>query len=163
MQFQKVFYRFVTTAAGFATVALGTDTAPTTAYGTPGAAPQAPGTKSAANVDNVLSCRVNGISAPVACTRIAVCMVGPTGAASQNANLYVWDQGTAHWYLVNAAPISLVNNQLVFFDAVSPCEAPTTQGQTISQGGVDYMLVVAASTPTAGQYLFAMSALLNVP
>lgn len=168
MQFQTQFFRYVTTSAGNAVIALGADTDPRTAYGTPGAPPlQAPpkqGVVTTANQDNILSCRVNGVSAPVAVARIAVAMCGPTGAANQNANLYVWDQLSNHWYLMNASPIVLVQNQVLFFDALSLCEAPVRQGaQLTSQGGADYMLVVAAATPTAGQYSFVMSAMLNVP
>jgi hypothetical protein len=171
LQFQKTFYRYVTTSVAPALVILGSDTAPTTVYGTNGAPPASPvanyipATNATGNVDNILACRIIGSASQVAVTRIAAVMVGPTGAAAQNANLYVWDSGTQHWYLVNAAPVSMVQNQIVFFDAISLCEAPPNQpgGAPATQGGADYMLVVAAATPTAGQYAFSMSAILNVP
>jgi hypothetical protein len=173
MQFHHVFYRYVTTAAAPAIVALGADTDPRTAYGTLGAPPVAqpinPNTgtvlspPTVPNVDNVLSSRITGVSAPAAVSRIAVCMVGPTGAANQNANLFSWDSLTGHWYLLNAAPIVLVQNQVLFFDAISLCEGVSNNQQLATQGGADYMLVVAASTPTAGQYAFAMACMLNVP
>ncbi len=168
MQFQKVFYRYNTTPDANAIIVLGADSAPTTAYGTngvPPAAAVAPGKVTAANVDNVLSCRRGDNSYSAEVKRIAVAMVGPTGAASQTANMYVWDGGTQHWYLVNATALTLVNNQVVFFDAVSLAELPIQQQKQglpqPTQGGSDYMLVVSATTPTAGQYLFAMSAQLN--
>ena len=171
MRFQRTFYRYVTTPNAQATVALGADSAPTTVYGTPGTPPSPPGAASAANVDNVVNTIPSGSRAPVPVSRIAVVMRGPASAANQNANLYVWDSGNQCWYLVNASPVALVNNQVLFFDAISPCEMvqnnQQTQGQVAqpnpSQGGVDYMLVVAASAPTAGQYQFSMTPMLNTP
>jgi hypothetical protein len=168
MQFSKVFYRYVTSAAGPATIAIGADQDPTTVYGTEGTPPQNqsnPKLVSAANVDNGIGCRVNGQSAPVAVHRIAVAMCGPTGAASCTVNLYVWDALTMHWYLVNSSPVTLAQNTLTFIDAVSPCEpvpAGNSSGTSGSQGGVDYQLVVIpAGSPTAGVYSFAMAAILN--
>ena len=171
MRFQRTFYRYVTTANAEATVLLGADSAPTTVYGTPGVAPSPPGATPGANVDNVLNTRTCGVQSPFPISRIAVVMRGPTGAANQNASLYVWDSGNKCWYLVNASPVVLVNNQVLFFDAITPCEQPQNNQQTPgqiaapnpSQGGVDYMLVVAALTPTAGQYQFSMTPMLNVP
>jgi hypothetical protein len=169
VRFQKTFYRYVTTPDANATVLLGADSAPTTVYGTPGMPPSPPGKAAAANVDNVLSAVPSGTRSPTPVSRVAVVMRGPTGAANQNANLYVWDSGNTCWYLVNAAPIALVNNQVLFFDALAPCEQPQNNQQTSgqltapspSQGGVDYMLVVAAAAPTAGQYQFSMTPILN--
>jgi hypothetical protein len=173
MQFQHVFYRYVTTPTAPAIVALGADTDPRTAYGTPGAPPQYLATNpntgtllsppTSPNVDNVFSARMSGVAAPVGVTRIVVAMTGPTGAASQNANLFVWDSGTGHWFLVNASPLVLVVGQIVFFDAISLSEGPPNQQQTATGGGADYQLVVAASGATAGQYAFVMGSMLNVP
>jgi len=165
MQFQQVFFRYVTTADVAATVEMGTDADPTSVYGTPGTPPTAPGGAAAANVDNILSCRISGASAPVAVTRIAVATNGPTGATSPTGKLYVWDSASAHWYCLSAAPVALPLNQVVFFDALSPCELPpnTANGRT-GQGGADYMLVVTKNVaPTAGQYSFAMTAIQNTP
>jgi hypothetical protein len=166
MQFQKVFYRYVTTPDSNATVAMGADSAPTTVYGTPGTPPQGPGAKAGANVDNVLSCRIVGASEGVV-QRIAVAMCGPTGAAAPTGNLYVWDASSQHWYLVNSAAVTLTLNEVVFFDAVSLCDLPPSTNSangSVAQGGADYMLVVtAAQSPTAGQYSFSMSAVLNTP
>ena len=168
MKFQTTFFRYITTAVAPATVLLGADSDPTTVYGTLGTAPTSPKASkfaSAANIDNVISTRNNGQSAPTPVQRIAVAMCGPTGAASCTANLYAWDRGTAHWYLVNAAPVTLAQNTLAFFDAIAPCEHPQIQGDLgVAQSGTDYMLVVIPSGgPTAGQYSFTMTALLNTP
>jgi hypothetical protein len=173
VQFQKQFFRYVT-APSFgdpnSVIALGADSAPTTAFGAsgtpPAAAPSPPtyGKITSANVDNILSCRI-GSSIGVDVKRIAVAQCGPSGAASSTANLYVWDGLTQHWYLVNASAVTLPNNQVVWFDAVSLCEGnPGNNGNATnaSLGGADYMLVVIANAmPTAGSYSFAMSAQLN--
>lgn len=171
MQFGKVFYRYVTTPGGPATVAMGADSAPTTVFagnagGAQGKPPQNqynPNLVPAGNVDNTISTRMNGQSAPVAVTRIGVTMLGPAGAALPTANLYVFDDGVGYWYLINAAPITLQLNQVVFFDALSICEPPPGMTQ-VSQGGTDYMLVVIPNgSPTAGIYAFTMTALLGIP
>jgi hypothetical protein len=170
VRFQKVFYRYVTTAAAPATVQLGADSAPTTVYGTNGTPPSSPNTAPAPNVDNILFTTHHGASSPNPVQQIAVCMVGPTGAASQTAAIYVWDAGTLHWYQCGTTSPTLVQNQTIVFPAYSLCEAPQNnlQGsgspggvQQPTQGGAAYMLVVAASTPTAGQYLFAMTPILS--
>jgi hypothetical protein len=175
VQFQKQFFRYVIAASAGdpnSVIALGADSAPTTIFGTVGAPPIAPpqpptyGKITTPNVDNILSCRV-GSSIGVDVKRIAVAQCGPSAAASSTANLYVWDGLTQHWYLVNATPVTLPNNQVVWFDAVSLCEGnPGNKGAATnaSLGGADYMLVVIPNvSPTSGSYSFAMSAQLNVP
>jgi hypothetical protein len=166
MQFQKVFYRYDTTPDVSATVAMGADSDPRSVYGTPGTAPklQTPGMAPGANVDNVLQCRTSSSSTASPVERIAVVMCGPNGATSPTGNLYVWDGSTQHWYLVNAAPVMLPQNQVVYFDALAPCEAPPGSNAGVSQQGADYMIVVTKNVaPTAGQYSFAMSAVLGTP
>jgi hypothetical protein len=169
MHFQRVFYRYVTTPAGPATVAMGADSAPTTAYGTPGTAPvPQPPAKSAANVDNVISCRNWGSAAPAPVNQIAVAMCGPSGATAPTANLYVWDDNTQHWYLLTATAVTLTDNEVILIPVAALAEnlaqgGPQSASQT-SNNGADYMLVVVApGSPTAGQYSFAMSAVLSAP
>lgn len=170
MQFQKQFFRYVSAASAGdtnAVIAIGADSAPTTVYGTPGVPPAAApipptyGKITTANVDNVLACRI-GSALGVEVKRIAVAMCGPTGAAACTANLYVWDGLTQHWYLVNAAPVTLTQNEIAYFDAVSLCEALPGNPVAASLGGSDYMLVVIPNvSPTNGSYSFTMSACLN--
>ncbi len=179
MEFPKVFYRYVTTSVSPALIALGADGDPSTGYGTRGAPPvlTMPGPNGALvtsngtpvttpNIDNVFTTRVVSLSG-VQVYRIGVVQQGPVGSASSTANLYVWEDNTGHWLLVNPAPITLVQNQVTFFDAISPCESvqnATNIPANNTLGGADYKLVVIANgTPTAGQYAFLMGALVNTP
>jgi hypothetical protein len=166
VQFQKVFYRYVSSASGPATVAMGADSAPTTVYGTAGVPPaaQTPTLKSAANVDNILSCRNWGSSAPAPVRQVAVALSGPTGATSPTANLYVWDGLTQHWYLVNASPVTIAPEAVTLIPVISPAENLALGGPPSNQqsnNGADYMLVLIANgSPTAGVYSIAMTAVL---
>ena len=62
--------------------------------------------------------------------RIAVCWTTTAGAPTPlNADLYVWEQSTAHWYRVNPMTLAMLPNQLYFFDIVSIAESPASGAQ----------------------------------
>jgi hypothetical protein len=173
MHFQKTFYRYVGSASGPATVALGADSAPTTNYGTLGTPPAAPGSTSAANVDNILhSVGQSKNGDPI--ERLAVAMIAPSGSPSQLANLYMWDGNSQHWVLLTSSSVALVPNQVTFFDIVASADPnPTTQppsttlpGSTgpATSGNPQFMLVVAATGGSpSGVYQFVMTSVLHQP
>ena len=101
--------------------ALGSDAVPTTS-------------PPLANQDNVLSCKLRDVNGwPV--QRVAVCWTTTaTSPTPLNANLYFWEDATQHWYLINATALSLLPNQLYFFDTATISE-PTPTAATLAKAG----------------------------
>jgi hypothetical protein len=151
MRFQKMFQR--EKGASNPPPTLG-DTPPTT-------------TPPKASDDNGMSFNAFDASAGWPCHRIAVglgVVSGGTGLAQIRADLYVWDELSAHWYKVNQEPKYLVPNQIVFFDIVSLCRQPPTSGDLTSGsngasgGAIDVRLVTLDDTNVPdGTYVFTMA------
>jgi|SRR5580700_2262963 hypothetical protein len=119
--------------------ALGSDAVPTTS-------PPANGT------DNFLSCRTRDINGwPV--QRIVACWTTTAGSPTAlNGSLYLWEKATAHWYLVNATPVSMEPNQLYFFDVAAIAEPPANKANVLG----------SASNPGSGAGDAVIDALLVV-
>jgi hypothetical protein len=183
MKFPLTFLRNTTGTGGIPE--LGTDAAPTTAYGTPGTGPQ----PYKANVNNqdcvLMTAEYSRIAVPF--RRIAISMCGPSGATTLTATLYVWETTTQHWYALGATSgITLTNNEITLVDIPTIGETPPNAGPGQAQapvqaqqpgmptslsagraaggalsggpGGAAFMLVVDDSgTPPAGTYQFGMA------
>lgn len=151
MRFHKTFSR----QKGGATPppALGGDAVPTTVAPT-------------ASADNVMSCKVRDIAGwPV--QRI---VVGWTTVAANpvalNADLYIWEKATSHWYKLNDTALSVKPNQLAYFDVAGLIEPMSNSKNVLGTSGqspqatsqsIDVMLVM--SDPGAavnGTYIIGM-------
>ena len=72
-------------------------------------------------------------------------------------NLYIFEETTAKWYLVNAAPVTIKVGKVTEFDAVSLIDqAPRAADLTSGPGSVDVALVVDGTAASDGVYTFAI-------
>jgi hypothetical protein len=144
---------FTRQKGGSGSPAIGSDAVPTTAPPT-------------VSNDNVMSCRCRDINALIV-QRIVACWTTTAGApVALNGSLYQFEKSTQHWYLVNATPLSIPPNQLVFFDVASIAEAPANKsnvmgsasyGTAATANTIDVMLVVSdPGAAVAGTYTIAM-------
>lgn len=113
------------------------------------------------NNGNVLSCKIRDINGwPV--QRIAVAWW--TAAANPIAltgSLYIWDEGMARWFLLNAAPLSMPPNQVSYFDVPAISEPPSNAKAILAgiatSNSIDVMLIVTdPGAAVAGTYTFGM-------
>jgi hypothetical protein len=177
MIFHNQFLRVVAPTTGAPT--LGSDVDPRTNYGTAGAAP--PAYKAVTSgADNILMMRQFSKIAE-SYKRIVIGALGPAGATSVTASLYVFEEMTAHWYLLGTAKSGIVLTFGSFTSVTVPTigeppqqgTANQSQAQSAAQqpfarnpgvslqgdsGGMAVMLCVDASgTPPAGEYQFTMA------
>jgi hypothetical protein len=101
--------------------------------------------------DNVMSCRVRDIAGwPTQRIVVGWTTNGVTPVAL-NGSLYIWEEAIGYWFLINATPLSIPPNQLVFFDVVGMIEQVASKANVLgtATGGsatgqsIDVMLVVA--------------------
>lgn len=101
--------------------------------------------------DNVLSCKIRDI---VGCIVQRVAVAWWTSAATPvalNGSLYAWDEGMNRWFLLNATPLSMPPNQVVYFDVPAIAEPPSNaksvlgtgqNGASATSNTIDVMLIV---------------------
>lgn len=141
MRFHKKFLRDI---GGGSNPVLGSDSAPTL--------------PSELADDNVLTARFKDIDGwPV--HRIAVGYKGPGGALTLTANVYIWDELSAAWYLVNPTPVNLVPNRLTFFDMVGlSSPLPDLDSTSATAGALEaYVQIIPAGSDPAGTYTFVVA------
>jgi hypothetical protein len=152
MRFPVSFFR---NKGGGKGTAIGSDSAPTTVM---------PGEGGGQATDCILACKRQDINGwPV--QRIAVVWTTTAGSpVALNGSLYFWEDATQHWYLINATPLSMPPNQVVFFDIVTVAEPPPNAatlaqpGSPSQAGGIQVFLLVAdPGTAVNGTYMFAMA------
>jgi hypothetical protein len=97
----------------------------------------------------------------VASQRIAVAYsyVGAGAPGNLPANVYIWDDLTQNWYLLNAAPLTLKPGTIQFFDCIGlPQSAPSSE----PRGSLEaFVKVNAAGGDPNGVYTFALAPVLN--
>jgi hypothetical protein len=93
--------------------------------------------------------------------QIAVSYVGPSGAGTVTATLYVWDALTHQYYVVSgSSAVTLTSNNLTLFPTVALGATPVVRANLADgiPGATDYVLVVNPSgLTTVGTYTFAMA------
>jgi hypothetical protein len=141
------FHTTFTRIKGGGTPVLGADTAPTTAP--------------PSNQDCVMSCNVRDIAGwPVA--RIAAAWTTTAAVpVALNGSLYIFEKSLAHWFLINATPLSMAPNQLCFFDVASLIEQVSNKGNVVAgqatKQSIDvYLLMADPGAAVNGTYQIGM-------
>lgn len=92
--------------------------------------------------------------------------VAYAGSADITADLYIYEEATASWYRISAAPVALPANTITFFDVAVPLStAERIQGDTTKPGG-ELQCVLVPYNPGGlvnGEFKFAMAPNLSEP